>query len=278
MTFLILQDPFLYFGIAVWPLSYFLYKWPFAFPKAWQGKNVVDWFKNFNGFYVPSNFKEGETVLIPQKQKRTYVDMVVHFGGLEWNLYKVCSMLFLSGFIYVMFFETNFNTNIDLLRTQNYTDVVGTGHWIIWLAAFLVYFRFGAPFDFVKGIYAMSFFGGLHEGMWYLTYIASVAGIKALYINSPFLILITGIMFGYLLLFRKRHDDKSKLPSENAWLSWKRITVIVLAMAMFYFLWLEAGFPTTLDIFTGRTAFYYSLPVNLIENLSWIMPAFLFVV
>ena len=263
--FLIFEDPFLYFGIAVWPIAYFLKTgWPLTKLLHREPFNVVDYFKNLNGFHVP--------FAIPilsfngfSWQRNYYVDMTVKQWNLNWNLYKICSMLFFAAFIYVMGFQTDFNQNIVMLRTQNYTDVVGTGHWLIWLAAFIVYARFGVPFDFVKGIYAMAFFGGLHEGMWYITYIVDVAGIQSLYINSPFLILISGMIFGFLLLFRKQTH-----------LSWTRISLIVFGMAMFYFMWYFAGFHTTLDIMTGRTAFYYNIDVNMIENLSWVMPALLF--
>ncbi len=264
---LIFKDPFLYFGLAVWPISYFLYRY-----------KVVDYFRNFKGFSVPAWFPT--RINAHSIERGGYVSMEVKAWNLNWSMYQVASMMFLGGFIWAMFFLTKFNQNIIMLRSANVlltseqANALGTGHWLIWVAAFIVYFRYGAPFDFIKGVYAMAFFGALHEGMWYIVYV-SYTGLGSLYVNSPFLILISGMVFGYLLLFRKDHKTYI-LPSENACIPWKKLALILFGFALFYVLWYEAGFPITLDIMTGHTAYYSSPAVNLIENLSWLMPALLF--
>lgn len=236
-------DPFLYFGIAVWPVSYFLWKTRFT-----------DKIRSFKGFHFQGHYIEMRTptpanFLGPQK--------------FYWNTYQALSVMAIAAFLYIMLFFTKFDQNIVMLRVANLTSVFGTGHYMIWVAAFIVYLRFGAPFDFIRGIYAMAFFGALHELLFYATWV-SLYGFSSLYMNSPFLILISGMLFGFLLLFRKEI------------LSWKRITIIIGAMSMFYFLWGSAGFPVTLNIDTGHTIFFSNMSVNLIEDLSWLMPAFLF--
>jgi hypothetical protein len=194
----------------------------------------------------------------------------------EWKVagmyvYTFASVAATCAFFVLMVLFTKFGPNIILLRVAtgfasgaNFTAQRGAGHYLVWVALFAVWLRWGGK-DVIKAGYTMTAFGAIHELMWYLAYVwtnpANWARIEPYY--TPFFVFSAGCLFGWLYLFR---------PSV---MSWKKFGLALAFMACFYVLWTAAGFPISIDNVIGPTSNYGNIVVNLVEDLSWTTWAFM---
>ncbi|MGC9145968.1 MAG: hypothetical protein ACP5GS_07675 [Nitrososphaeria archaeon] len=177
--------------------------------------------------------------------------------------YVIFSFFFFLGFVFAMiFFAPGLYTGENILLVRVFQNIhPNYGHWLTWLAVFIVYARYGWK-DLVKGSFSTGALVAVHEWLWYISYfIVHTIPVDALvlYYYFPFLILISSMLLFYYVHVR----------SIPAW----RMRTMILVMIVYYFLWIMAGFPLTLDNVTGVTPFYYSLTVNMIEDASWLIPA-----
>jgi hypothetical protein len=214
--------------------------------------------KSFQGFY-----RKGREIIASRFPRE---------GLWTWSLYEWIS--FSGGslaWLLILAAYTNFSGNILLQRVATGWAApppehnFGSGHYLVWIALFVVYVRFGA-LDIVKGGLTMAFFGALHELFWYLSYfwVKPMSAPVVLYDYSPFLVLVASILFAYCYLFALKKDSRAEK---------KRIVVLCLFFGAFYSMWVLAGFPITLDNITGRTVYYHDLVVNAIEDMSWDLAA-----
>jgi hypothetical protein len=116
-----------------------------------------------------------------------------------------------------------------------------------------------------KGAISIFFMIGIHEALWYASYLASFlegnqSGVGTLEMvlwlmaRSTFFILIPLIMFVYQSLIG----------------SSKRDWFFFVFAGAFFLIWVVIGFPISSNL-TSPTQYFYSVPVNLIEFLSWIV-------
>ena len=188
-------------------------------------------------------------------------------GGLPVPLMRYIAVAVVIGMWLEMFTLTSFNANIVVLRTANVFHLPqagGFGHWLIWLAVVLVFTRHGLSDPF-RGAYVAGLLVAVHEGAWFVADFAALPSEMppTLYYYSPFLILLAAFAFTYFYL----HVDA--LPKSQ-------LVLVLIFQAAFSILWVAAGWPVTVDNITGPTSLYLSLPVNLIEVMSWMLLGILF--
>lgn len=195
------------------------------------------------------------------------IPIVARMRKLKWGFfmrrsYAIFSAFFLVGFVaaLVLFTPGLLRENILLLRVFS-TVGASYGHWLSWLAIFIVFVRYGYR-DVFRGAFVTGVLVALHEGLWYFSYFAAhTARVDAvvLYYYWPFLFLLAAMLAMYFINVRALPRTK--------------LAEVLVVLVVYYILWLAAGFPLTLDNITGITPFYGSLVVNFIEDASWLIPA-----
>lgn len=201
------------------------------------------------------------------KSNKTFFERFANFTFYEW-----LSISALVAFSLIMLLYTNFtNGNIVLWRVatgpiaSTNLNYRGAGHYLVWVALFLIYVRYGA-LDVLKGTFTMLLMGSLHEGFWYLAYLYARPDTvwNILWYYSPFTVFTYGCIFAYLILFR------NTIPK-------RKVLIAISFIITFYVLWDAIGFPISIDNVTGPTIYYTNLMVNFIENASWLGLAFLLI-
>ncbi len=182
--------------------------------------------------------------------------------------YAIFSLFFFLGFIFGMiFFAPGLYQGENILLVRVFQNIhPNYGHWLTWLAVLLVYAKYGWK-DVFKGSFTTGVLVAFHEWLWYISYfIVHTPAVDRLVLHYyfPFLILISAMLAMYFVHVRT-------LPK-------RKIYELLAVLVVYYFLWIAAGFPLTLDNITGVTPFYYSLTVNMIEDTSWLIPAVVMII
>lgn len=176
------------------------------------------------------------------------------------------------------------------------------GHWLVWLSVFVVLARYCSIKDLISGWLIVGVFVAIHEGLWFLAYfVANPQNFyETLFYYSPFLLLLLVMIAAYGVLVPRTEykifpayvkpekmtfGAKLEVWLRNLWrvmpkaekLPRYRIYRTVVFMVIFNILWGLAGFPLTVDNITGPTAYYDSVAISLLEDLSWICPALVFI-
>lgn len=152
----------------------------------------------------------------------------------------------------------------------NQSSILGN-HCLIVLSVVFAYFAYVYALRFTLGLLsllkaavAIFFMIGIHEALWYASYLASwvegnqssagnLATILWLTARSTFFILIPLIMFVYQSLMGFSRRDG----------------IFFGITALFFLTWVAIGFPVSSNL-NSPTQYFYSIPVNLIELLSWL--------
>jgi len=165
-------------------------------------------------------------------------------------------------FTFVLY--VSYDKNLLVLRQFDLGSVFGTGHWFTWVIMAVVLTRWGWN-DIVSGLFIVGAFSALHEMVWYvfdgLTYPGQLE--VAFWYYVPFIALGGVLVCCYVALSWK--GKMAHVPVK----SW------VLCLSTFFIfdaLWALAGFPVTVSLTTGGTAFFGNLAVNALEDLSWVIP------
>jgi len=160
----------------------------------------------------------------------------------------------------------DYSGNILLIRALNAGN---SGHLISWVAIMLVAYRFGYN-DILKGLTIAGAFAAGHEIVSILISLAAgsygaaqgVSLASGLWYYSTFFFLLGAILIAYFV-----YDGTST--ASALFRSMLILTGYSIVVA-------SIGAVGTLNVL-GPTIYFYNLDVNLIEQLSWLMPAIVFV-
>lgn len=185
-----------------------------------------------------------------------YLDSMYVFRE-GFSLYNLFSFFFIVGlWAYLLAPAPQF------LTTQNVVlQRLGGDHWLNIIALFLVITRYGY-FDFVKGVYAGSFLYVFHEIIWtaYDLLFYNEHALVIIFRWWPLFTIMTALGLGYFAAWRS-------IPRR------KEIMVIAILL-VWHTLWYLAGWHVEVNNYlSAPTPYTYSLDVNLIVVLSWIIPA-----
>jgi hypothetical protein len=163
----------------------------------------------------------------------------------------------LSGWITIMMFFTNLDTNIVMQRTT----ILETGHYLVWASIFIVYLRYGI-LDPIKGAFITGRYAAIHELVWYVGYFWANPNVIPEVASSyfPFFVFCTCLTIASFVLF------PDAVPRN-------KMVIFLVATIVFDALWVEAGFPITVDLVDGKTDLYPDLQTNMTEDDSWLIPA-----
>jgi len=140
---------------------------------------------------------------------------------------------------------------------ETYTD----GHWLSWVGLIAVMTVFGY-FDIIKGVYVAAFVYSVHELSWITAAGIFYNMVWSIYVHYwPIMIVMVLLLLGYFLAYRGLPTYKEALV----------ITVILIFDA----LWMAAGFHVTVEnwMTPPATIYFSNSIVNVVEVLSWVLPA-----
>ena len=153
-------------------------------------------------------------------------------------------------------FEFGFNGNIIDFRAYNSYAV---GHYLIWLAVFAVWLRYGWN-DPLRGLIYCGIVAALHEGVWFVVYYA--LNFQNFWIVSIYYSPLFALLLSFFLAYHYLLPDKDKLSKEQ-------LGIVLSVFGGFMLLWGIAGFHITADNVTGITQYFSNIDVNLEEDQSW---------
>ena len=173
-------------------------------------------------------------------------------------------MPFVAWFWLSLVFFVNYDANILILRVFNFGGTFGAGHWFIWLMFAALATRYGYN-NIVQGGVVIGLLAAIHEITWYVFYylVYPYESSLAFVFYLPFIFLCCAFVVAYIVL--SRNGSMITLPKNT-------LVTVVAVTVVFDALWALAGFPVTIDLVTGGTSLYGSLIVNMVENMSWIVP------
>jgi hypothetical protein len=184
-------------------------------------------------------------------------------------------VIFLQSFIYfldIIIFSGIFIFSLYRLVTSDnilLSRIGGdfSGHTLFWLSlsAFAIYVRIKLPHAYhhwfkytiqsiIIPIFAMVIIEGMFQIGYTITYIDELRLTQAQ----------IGIVIGLLICLIFKTDRMfEKYP----------LLIAIFATGMFVVIWQLIGMPTTITVFSlgGKTQFFYSSVINLIEDLQWIL-------
>lgn len=178
------------------------------------------------------------------------------------RFYAYFSYFGLIGVTIGVFGGLDYTGNILLIRALNAGN---SGHLLSWIAIMLIAYRFGYN-DIFKGVLVAGAFAAFHEiisvGITLVigAYGASV-GItlaEALWYYSTFFFLLAAILVAYFTF-----------TGTETWYEMKRA---VIFLTIYSIIVSSIGAIGTVDL-SGPTIYFYNLDVNLIEQLSWLLPS-----
>lgn len=198
-------------------------------------------------FHAVDRFKEAFNKII-----------VGHAGDLRVSGYNIFSYFVLIGGWLILLSGTQNQppqyNNIMLWRFF-------TAHWFILLAVVVVISVAGF-YDIIRGLGSAMFLLGWHELIWMFAAAAAFGTVFLTYFWIFYVFLGSMIALYYLGGFRSM-----KLKDE---------LMVVGSMIVFDLVWLAAGFPVSVQSYTGWTDLT-NVSTALIENLSWVVPAMIIV-
>ena len=187
------------------------------------------------------------------------------FFGRPLPTAYVLSSPFLIWFWLSLLLFVQYDENILLVRAFNIGQAFGTGHVFVWLTIAAIVTRWGYK-DILGGALVVGTYSALHELVWYtfywLAYPSQFSGTYQFYL--PFMVLGLALIGSYFLLSRN---------GSIATIDRRTFITFILLFVVFDLMWSFAGFPVSVSLIHGGTNLFYSLPVNLVECLSWVMPA-----
>ena len=155
----------------------------------------------------------------------------------------------------------------NLLRVDN---GITSGHVVSWLPLIIImaysfYRESTGEKDFVRTWFILAYGIALHEGLWYIFDFAaepspSYVG-QSLFHYGAFLWLLYLGLWGTRTLY----------PRLFSYGKWPFAVVLVYDCA-----WFALGWPISLSLSSGPTAFYFSQYVGALENLGWLSFGFVF--
>lgn len=220
------------------------------------------------------------------KRKSSLIDSILETFNfiLEWKyLDRISTVKLINIGAIALYIDFQIDSITSLINTNQSIllwKITKTGehHLLDFTAIILSFFIlciifYKNPNPKIKRIFALfAFFTnytlvGLHESAWYIGYYISSL-IYGYYVNPlwiidsrlPFYIIL---IISYLLFARK------------GLVVFPKRTLVLLTI--FYMFWISIGFPVTIDYY-GHTLFYSNIDVNLIEQVSWFIPIFAFLV
>jgi hypothetical protein len=195
-----------------------------------------------------------QKVLGPQRLRRLLTSHraynYVSYGGL-------------ASVTILLFGGVNYAGNPLMIRMS----AQNSGHLFTWIAIMLVAWRFGHD-DFVNAVLTAGLFAALHEIFGVsATLIAGTYGdttlLNAAEYYSAFFVLLAAIIIARVTY----SGTKDIRPTV-----WATAAVIAVYTA----LWASIGYPAALNLL-GPTAYFDNPDVNLLESLSWMIPAIVMV-
>lgn len=191
------------------------------------------------------------------------VSLVRDYLNRLWLIREGFSVYNLMSFFVLLGVWLYFLAPIPQLLSQGniFIELYTNGHWMSWIGLIAVMTVFGY-FDIIKGVYIAGFIYSIHELAW-ITGAGIYNGMLwSIYVHyAPIMVVMTLLILGYFLAYRGLPKYKEVL--------------IVVVIIVFDILWMMAGFHSTVENWmTPPATMYYANPiVNVIEVLSWFLPA-----
>jgi len=178
-------------------------------------------------------------------------------------LYFILSYFSIIGIIIGTVLFINWDENILLIRT---VGIGNSGHILSWFAVISVCAYFGYK-NIIKGVVYAGAVSATHEiisvGFTFITGITGVSVIQGLDYYSTYFVLIGALLICFFAMNGIK-DIKALLVSNGALLIYSTIIFVTVG-----------GLGTT--NLTGPTNQYYNLWYNALEEISWILPAAVFI-